>query len=86
MAQHGVALRRVAGNSLAGDYDSGGQPGAAHLSLPRPAGAGNKSTPAWRFPLGGHRQNPDGRERRYYLSNASENTRLVILAHVGGSR
>ena len=33
-----------------------------------------------------YRQNLDGREPRYYLSNAPEDTSLETLAHVGGSR
>ena len=33
-----------------------------------------------------YRQNTDGSEPRYYLSNAPEDTPLETLAHVGGSR
>ena len=33
-----------------------------------------------------YRQNMDGSEPRYYLSNAPEDTSLETLAHVGGSR
>ena len=33
-----------------------------------------------------YRQNMDGSEPRYYLSNAPEDTPLETLAHVGGSR
>ena len=33
-----------------------------------------------------YRQNLDGNEPRYYLSNAPEDTPLETLAHVGGSR
>ena len=33
-----------------------------------------------------YRQNMDGNEPRYYLSNAPEDTPLETLAHVGGSR
>ena len=33
-----------------------------------------------------YRQNTDGSEPRYYLSNAPEDTSLETLAHVGGSR
>ncbi len=33
-----------------------------------------------------YRQNLDGNEPRYYLSNAPEDTPLETLAHMGGSR
>ena len=72
---------------MAGDYGGGGVPETANLPVRCPEGPGNPGTRkpggvAWAI----YRQNLDGSEPRYYLSNAPLDTPLETLAHVGGSR
>ena len=65
---------------------AGGQPGATHLPLQCPAGAGNSRRKPGEILWAVYRRNRDGSEPRYYLSNAPEDTPLETLAYVGGSR
>ena len=53
---------------LAGDNGGPGKPGAAHLPVQCPAGAGHQEAQARRGTVG----NLDGSEPRYYLSNAPD--------------
>ena len=67
-------------------HGGSGKPGTAHLPLQRPTGAVIRRRKPGEVLWAVYRQNLDGSEPRYYLSNAPEDIPLDTLAYVGGSR
>ena len=81
------AERGVASSSLAGDNHRDGPPGAAHLPLQRPAGAGNAAAQTLAKSSGQSTARTwTAANPANYRSNAPEDTPLETLAHVGDSR
>ena len=76
----------AARGGVARDYGDGGSAGAADLSVQRRAESGTRNREPGGVLWAVYRQNLDGSEPRYYLSNGPEDTPLETLAHVGGSR
>ena len=71
---------------MAGDHDSPGKPGARvyRFSAQRVRVTKRRKPGEVRWAV--YRQNRDGSEPRYYLSNAPADASLATLAYVGGSR